>query len=69
MSTKTIAVDARIHARLAAAKREDETFSETIDRLLGPVDATSPENELVLRSIGFPPPTREDFEAILVAEN
>jgi len=34
MSTKTIAVDSRVYARLAAHKREGESFSTLLDRLL-----------------------------------
>jgi predicted CopG family antitoxin len=34
MSIKTIAVDARVYARLAASRREGESFSKAIDRLL-----------------------------------
>jgi predicted CopG family antitoxin len=34
MSTKTIAVDSRVYDRLAREKREGESFSKTIDRLL-----------------------------------
>lgn len=34
MSTKTIAVDSRVYERLAAARREGESFSKAIDRLL-----------------------------------
>ena len=34
MSTKNIALDARVYARLAATRREGESFSKAIDRLL-----------------------------------
>lgn len=34
MGTRTIAVDSKVYARLAAAKNEGESFSKTIDRLL-----------------------------------
>jgi len=37
MSTKTIAVDSQVYARLAAAKKEGESFSKAIDRLLAEV--------------------------------
>ena len=34
MSTKTIAVESSVYARLASAKRESESFTKTIARLL-----------------------------------
>lgn len=38
MSTKTIAVESGVYRRLAAAKREGESFSNAIARLLDEVD-------------------------------
>lgn len=37
MGTKTIRLDDEIYERIRAEKREDETFSETIERLIGDV--------------------------------
>lgn len=34
MTTKTIGIKAEVYERLAAEKREDESFTDTIDRLL-----------------------------------
>jgi len=34
MSTKTIAVDSRVYERLAGEKKDGESFSKAIDRLL-----------------------------------
>jgi len=34
MSTKTISIRDDVHKRLAEAKRQDESFSDLIDRLL-----------------------------------
>lgn len=34
MATKTIGITAEVYERLAAEKREDESFTDTIDRLL-----------------------------------
>lgn len=39
MSTKTIAVDAQVYERLAGLKREGESFSKAIDRLMDEVGA------------------------------
>jgi predicted CopG family antitoxin len=35
MGTKSIRLDEEVYERVAARKREDETFSEAIDRLIG----------------------------------
>lgn len=37
MGTKTIRLDDEIYERIRAEKREDETFSEAIERLIGDV--------------------------------
>jgi len=50
MSTKTIAVDSRVYERLARAKREGESFSRAIDRLLEKVGAAHTGRE-VLRAL------------------
>lgn len=36
MGTKTVRLDEDLHARIRAYQREEETLSETIDRLLAP---------------------------------
>ena len=35
MGTKNIRLDEDVYARVKAAKRDDESFSDTIDRLIG----------------------------------
>ena len=50
MSTKTIAVDSRVYERLAGAKRESESFSKEIDRLLQEV-GTAHTGQHVLRAL------------------
>lgn len=35
MGTKTVRLDETVYERIAAHKRDDETFSEAIDRLTG----------------------------------
>lgn len=35
MGSKTIRLDDDVYAKLCAAKREGETFSETVERLIG----------------------------------
>ena len=51
MSTKTIAVDSRVYARLAAAKLESESFSKAIDRILGQAGSKGTGEE-ILRGLG-----------------
>ncbi|HSL83561.1 MAG TPA: antitoxin VapB family protein [Thermoanaerobaculia bacterium] len=58
MSTKTIAVDTRVYDRLARAKREGESFSKTIDRLLRQVGAAHTGRE-ILRALPEVPPLPE----------
>jgi predicted CopG family antitoxin len=47
MSTKTIAVDSRVHERLAAVKGEGESFSKAIDRLLDEAGSASTGAEIL----------------------
>lgn len=47
MSTKTIAVDRRVYERLAAEKREGESFSKAINRLLEEVGAAHTGRDIV----------------------
>ena len=71
MSTKTIAVDSRVYDRLAAAKKEGESFSRTIDRLLVEVGTYHTGSE-ILRGLGnVKPLTEDDSEVFLeiIAEN
>lgn len=37
MSTRTVRLDDEVYERIRSAKREDETFSEAIERLIGDV--------------------------------
>ena len=71
MSTKTIAVDSRVYDRLATEKREGESFSNAIDRLLIEVGAAHTGSD-ILRGLGDVAPLAEkDSEVFLevVAEN
>jgi predicted CopG family antitoxin len=65
MSTKTIALDSKIYARLASFKREGESFSKVIDRLLSEV-ANSNTGSDVLRGLAeFSPLPERDAELFL----
>ncbi len=71
MSIKTIAVDLRVYERLAAVKRESESFSRVIDRLLVEVGSAHT-GRGILRGLGaIAPLSEEDSEVFLevIAEN
>lgn len=71
MSTKTVALESSIYRRLAALKRDGESFSKVIDRLLSEV-ADAHTGRDILRSLGgLSRLTDEDAERFLavVAEN
>ncbi len=71
MSTKTIALESSIYGRLAELKRDGESFSKVIDRLLSEV-ADAHTGRDILRSLeGFSCLTKSDAERFLavVAEN
>jgi predicted CopG family antitoxin len=65
MSTKTIAVESQVYDRLARAKREGESFSKTIDRLLRHVGAAHTGRE-ILRAIEQNPPLSAADAAIML---
>lgn len=71
MSTKTIAVDTRIYERLAGAKREGESFSKVIDRLLTAVGEAHTGRDILRGVEALPPLSEEDSRVFLdvVAEN
>lgn len=71
MSTKTIAVDTRVYDRLARTKREGESFSKTIDRLLRQVGAAHTGREILRALQEVPPLSRADAATFLavVEEN
>ena len=71
MSTKTIALESSIYLRLAALKRDGESFSKVIARLLSDV-ANAHTGRDILRSLGsFCRLTERDAELYLaiVAED
>ena len=71
MSTKTIALESSIYRRLAALKRDGESFSKVIDHLLSEV-ADAHTGQDILRSLGrFSRLTESDAELYLaiVAED
>jgi predicted CopG family antitoxin len=71
MSTKTIAVDSGVYERLAAAKREGESFSRVIDRLLTTASSAHTGKDILTELAGLPLLSPEDAETFLsiVAEN
>jgi predicted CopG family antitoxin len=71
MSTKTIAVHSRVYAKLAGVKREGESFSKAIDRLIDEVGVAHTGCDILRGIAEIPPLGDEDAEAMLavVAEN
>jgi predicted CopG family antitoxin len=71
MSTKTIAVEARVYDRLASVKREGESFSKAIDRLLSEVGEAHTGREILERLQAWPALSDEDARVFLkvIAEN
>jgi len=66
MSTRTIAVDSQVYERLAQAKREGESFSRAIDRLLREVGAAHTGRD-VLRALEEVVPLSEQDAAVMLA--
>jgi hypothetical protein len=71
MSSKTIAVDARVYDKLASVKREGESFSKAIDRLIDEAGDACTGRDILRGLSKVPPLPAEDAEVMLavVAEN
>jgi predicted CopG family antitoxin len=71
MSTKTIAIDSQVYARLAAQKREGESFSRLLDRLLTEAAAAHTGSDILRGLAAVAPLSPEDSRTFLtvVAEN
>ena len=67
MSTKTIAVDSKVHARLAAAKQEGESFSRAIERLLATAGQAHTGTDVLRRLDEIPELPTQDAELFLAA--
>ena len=65
MSTKTIAVDSRVYERLASVKREGESFSKVIDRLITEVGTAHTGGHILLALTELPALSVEDSEAFM----
>jgi predicted CopG family antitoxin len=66
MSTKNIALNARVYELLARHKRESESFSKTIERLLSEVKRHATGSD-ILRNLGTIPPLTEEEAARFLA--
>ncbi len=71
MSTKTIAVDARVYERLAAVKKEGESFSRAIARLLAEIGSAHTGGDILRRLATVDPLSEADSRVFLeiVAED
>lgn len=65
MSTKTIAVDSSVYERLAGEKREGESFSRAIDRLLEEVGAAHTGRDILRSLEDIPALDDQDSEVML----
>lgn len=66
MSTRTIAVDSQVYERLSRVKRESESFSKAIDRLLRQVAAARTGRD-ILRALEEVVPLPEEDAAVMQA--
>ncbi len=71
MSSKTIAVDTRVYNKLAEVKREGESFSKAIDRLIDQVGQTHTGRDVLGGLAAVPQLSDDDAQVMLakVAEN
>ena len=71
MATKTIALDSRVYGRLARHRRQSESFSKAIDRLLEEIASAHTVAEVLARLDEQPPLPESDAAAMadVVREN
>ena len=71
MATKTIALDSRVYDRLARHRRQSESFSKAIDRLLEEIASAHTVAEVLARLDEQPPLSEVDAAAMsdVVREN
>ncbi len=71
MSSKTIAVDTRVYEKLAGVKREGESFSKAIDRLIDHVGQAHTGRDILSGLAAMPELSYDDAQVMLakVAEN
>jgi predicted CopG family antitoxin len=71
MSTKTIAVDTGVYEKLSGVKREGESFSKAIDRLIDQVGAAHTGQDILQGLSDVKQLSYDDAEVMLsvVAEN
>jgi predicted CopG family antitoxin len=71
MSTKTIAVDTGVYEKLSGVKREGESFSKAIDRLIDQVGAAHTGRDILQGLSDVKQLSYDDAEVMLsvVAEN
>jgi predicted CopG family antitoxin len=65
MSIKTVALDSRVYDRLAAEKREGESFSKLIDRLLTEVGAAHTGGDILRGLEAMPVLSEADADTML----
>ena len=65
MSTKNIALDSRVYRRLARLKRESESFSKAIDRIITQAQQANTGGEILSRLSEFSSLSEDDAELML----
>jgi predicted CopG family antitoxin len=65
MSTKNIALDSEVYSRLAAFKRESESFSKAVTRMLDAVQSLHSGRDILSRLAELPGIPPEEADAML----
>jgi len=65
MSTKTIAIDSRIYSKLALHKRESESFSKAIDRILQGLEGENTGRDILAHLEEMPSLSAKDARSLL----
>jgi predicted CopG family antitoxin len=71
MSTKNIALDSRVYARLSGMRNESESFSKAVSRLLDEVSEAHTGRDVLARLAGVPDISQDEADSMLriVEEN
>jgi predicted CopG family antitoxin len=65
MSTKNVALDSKVYSRLASIRRESESFSKAVARLLEEVEGSHTGRDVLARLADMPGLTDEEADRML----
>jgi predicted CopG family antitoxin len=65
MSTKNIALDSKVYSRLASTRRESESFSKAVSRLLEEVQGSHTGRDVLARLADISPLTDDEAKRML----